>query len=118
LVVDHACPVCDQPVGTLPPPLAATDLTVARDAVEQARTKATQAREVADRAAAALTDHDRMITTVRTNVQHDWQRLGHLLPGLPEDRPDPDLARQRIATLADNRTTAQNQLTEATTALT
>lgn len=81
LRVGHACPVCEQAVVTLPPPLEARDLDAAKDAVTQAEA---QLRHTEER----LAEITRRLTLREGDIRSATEYLDKLtkaLAGQPDD---------------------------------
>lgn len=90
LVAGEACPVCDQPVATLPAALRAPELAAADEAVRRWDAKVTEARAAQATASAARTQAATRLAAARQQVTTLSDRLA--------DRPrDPAVLRQSLA---------------------
>jgi exonuclease SbcC len=118
LKVGHTCPVCDQPVTTLPPPLADPAL----DAARAARTAADREHRAAltshRDANAQLTQSQRTADTLTERRTHVEERLATLLPGRGVGaQRDVDADNAHVNDLAGTRDQLETAAARARTAL-
>ncbi|WP_326782754.1 SMC family ATPase [Streptomyces sp. NBC_00151] len=114
LQVGHDCPVCEQNVTTLPPPLSDPAVHTAETARAAAEAEHRDLQAQYENAKATLADKQRTVDNLATKHALLDERLGTLLPDRPvgSDR-DTDADRTRLAELTAARTqlTADDQQT-------
>ncbi|MFD6548542.1 AAA family ATPase [Streptomyces sp. NPDC058398] len=114
LQVGHDCPVCEQNVTTLPPPLSDPALHTAETARAAAEAEHRDLQAQYENAKATLADRQRTVDNLTTQCTLLDERLGTLLPDRPagSDRDtDADRARLEALTAARTQLTADEQQT-------
>ncbi|MFC8965492.1 AAA family ATPase [Streptomyces sp. NPDC057094] len=108
LQVGHDCPVCEQNVTTLPPPLSDPAVHTAEAARATAEAEHRDLQAQCENAKATLSDKQRTVDNLTTQRTLLDERLGTLLPDSPTgSNRDSDADRTRLAEL----TAARTQLT-------
>jgi exonuclease SbcC len=109
LVAGHACPVCEQTVAVLPPPLAATELDAAKQDVTEAEARLSQVQEQL----AEVTRHEAVATSELRSATEYFTKLTAALVGQPEDAGTIDAELARLDGLVAATEAAARELTGA-----